>query len=88
VHSWSECTLDAIGWWVDRLVELEVPRLLVVPNEPTDLLSSEFDGSRRDFAPLLDRAGYDLIKREAVIDDPTVRELVRLGDHFHLFELR
>jgi SAM-dependent methyltransferase len=87
VHSFSECTLAAIEWWVDRLRALRVPRLLVVPNEPTDLLSLEPDGTRLDFAPVLERAGYRLVHREPVVEDPAVRELVPLADHFHLFAL-
>jgi len=86
VHSFSECTHDAIAWWIARLRELEISRLLIIPNEPTELLSLERDGTRRDFAPLLTAAGYGLVHREPVIDDAAVRELVRLDDHFHLFE--
>jgi hypothetical protein len=88
IHSFSECPYDAVAWWVERLARLEVPRLLIVPNEPTELLSLERDGSRRDFAPLLAEAGYELEHREPVIDDPAVRELLRLEDHFHLFARR
>jgi putative sugar O-methyltransferase len=86
VHSWPECTLEAVEWWVRQLERLEVPRLFLVPNEPTELLTLERDGSRRDFMPLLQSAGYRLVKREPVIRDPAVRELLRLDDHFHLFE--
>jgi hypothetical protein len=86
VHSWSECTYGAIEWWLARLTALDVPKLLVIPNEPTELLSLEADGSRRDFAPLLDAAGYEMVKREPVIDDPAVADLLRLHDHFHLYE--
>lgn len=87
IHSFSECTIAAIEWWVQRLRALGVPRLLVVPNEPTDLLSLEPDGTRVDFEPVLERAGYRLAVREPVVEDPAVRELVPLEDHFHLFEL-
>jgi hypothetical protein len=59
----------------------------VVPNEPTELLSLEADGSRRDFGQLLEDTGYHQVLREAVVDDPAVRELVPLEDHFHLFRL-
>ena len=85
IHSWPECTHEAVEWWVRLLERLEVPRLLVVPNEPGELLTLERDGSRRDFLPLLEAAGYRLQKREPVIDDIAVRELLRLDDHFHLF---
>jgi SAM-dependent methyltransferase len=88
VHAFSECPYDAIAWWVEQLARLKVPRLLVVPNEPTELLSLEADGTRRDFAPLLAGAGYELEHREPVIADPAVRELLRLDDHFHLFARR
>ena len=86
VHSWPETPLAAIEWWVDLLVKLEVPRLFLVPNEPTELLSLEPDESRRDFAPVLERAGYRLVTREPALDDPAVRDLLRLHDHFHLYE--
>ena len=58
IHSFSECTLEAIDWWVEQLRRLEVPTLLIVPNEPTELLSLEADGTRRDFLPLVEAAGY------------------------------
>nr|AYC79425.1 putative sugar O-methyltransferase [uncultured bacterium] len=85
IHSFSECPLGAIEWWIELLARLGVASLLVVPNEPTELLSLEADGSRRDFLPVLERAGYRLDHREPVLDDPAVRELVDLSDHFHLF---
>jgi SAM-dependent methyltransferase len=88
IHSFSECTLEAIEWWVAILARLRVPELLIIPNEPTELLSMEPDGQRRDFAPLLERAGYKLVTREPVYADPAVRELVGLEDHFHRFSLR
>jgi putative sugar O-methyltransferase len=88
IHSFSECTLQAIEWWVELLARLRVPELVIVPNEPTELLSFEPDGSRQDFAPALAAAGYELTTREPVYADPAVSDLVALGDHFHRFTLR
>lgn len=88
VHSFSECPLDAIEWWLHRLQEWEVRRLFLIPNEPLGMLSTERDGSRRDALPLLERAGFHVTAREPVIDDPAVRELLRIDDHFHLLEAR
>lgn len=85
VHSFPEMPLAAIEWWLDLVARLEVPNLLIVPNEPTELLSLEPDGERRDFMPLLAERGYRLAHREPVIEDPAVQELVDLRDHFHLF---
>ena len=87
MHTFSECPYAAVEWWVDLLVRLAVPLLFVVPNEPTELLTLEPDGERRDFMPLLERAGYRLVGREPALEDPAVRELLRLHDYFHLFEL-
>jgi SAM-dependent methyltransferase len=86
IHSFSECTHAAVAWWVDLLARLRVPRLLLIPNEPDRLLSLEPDGSRRDFGPLLDRAGYRLVKQEPVLEDPAVAELLQLEDRFHLYQ--
>ena len=87
VHSFSECTLAAVTWWVDWLAELAVPNLFIVPNEPEGLLSREADGTRQNLIPVLERAGYRLAVREPVISDPAVREMVRIHDQFHLFSL-
>jgi SAM-dependent methyltransferase len=88
IHSFSECTYAAVEWWVELLGDLAVPWVLLVPNEPSDLLTLEVDGTRRDFAPLLEQAGYRLERCDPVLDDPAVRELLMLEDHFHLFALR
>jgi hypothetical protein len=86
VHSFSECTLDAIRWWLDQLVRLDVPRLFVVPNERSGLLSLETDGRRLDVLPLLESAGYRLVADEPAILDPGVRDLLDLHDRHLLFE--
>jgi SAM-dependent methyltransferase len=85
VHSFSECTTEAIAWWIKLLDHLRIPDLLIVPNDEDQLLAFEPDGTRRDFRPLLEAAGYELAKSEPVIDDPGVRELLRLADQFLLF---
>ena len=85
IHSFSECPLEAVDWWIELLVSLDVPYLLLVPNEPEELLTLEPDRSRKDFGKRLARAGYVLEHREPVIDDPAMRELIPLHDCFHLF---
>lgn len=64
IHSFSECPLVAIEWWLDRLVDLEVPYLMIAPNlergsEP-ELLSVEKDKSRLDFRPSIEKRGFRL----------------------------
>jgi SAM-dependent methyltransferase len=85
IHSFPECTFQAIAWWLELVARLEIPQLLIIPNEPGQLLSLEADGTRRDFGPLVEKAGYRLRLTEPVIADPAVRELLRLEDEFKLF---
>ncbi len=85
VHSFSECTLDAIRWWVDQLVRLEVPTLFLVPNEEEGFLSTERDGRRLDFLPVLEAAGFQLEVDRPAISDPAVRELFGVHDRHTLF---
>ncbi len=88
VHSFPECTRDAVRWWLELISRLRIGHLLIVPNEPGQLLTLEADGGRRDFRPLIEQAGYRTVAVEPVIDDPAVRELVRVHDEFHLFARR
>jgi putative sugar O-methyltransferase len=88
VHSFPECTYEAVDWWIKLIARLGVPNLLIVPNEPGQLLTLEPDGTRRDFRPLIEQAGYEPACVEPVIADPAVAELIRVNDEFHLFRRR
>lgn len=86
VHSWSECTHDAVAWWVAHLERLEVPWLFVVPNEPEGFLSLEADRTRRDLLPLLAAAGYRPVVDEPAFADAAVRAALGVQDRHLLFE--
>lgn len=88
VHSFSECTLEAVTWWVGEISRLKIPSLLIVPNEPDDLLTKEGMGVRLDFLPVLESAGYTLQNKEPVLNNPAVQELVDVYDQFYLFSKR
>ncbi|MER7167415.1 putative sugar O-methyltransferase [Micromonospora sp. NPDC000207] len=85
VHSFSEMPLSAIDAWIGMLARLEVPALMIVPNDGAELLSHEDDFRRLDFAPVLARYGYTLTASEPVIRDEDVRELTGVRDHFMFF---
>jgi putative sugar O-methyltransferase len=85
VHSFPECTYEAVAWWMERVERLRIPHLFIVPNDAGQLLTLELDGTRRDFRPLIEQAGYTLRASEPAIRDPAVRELLRLDDEFLLF---
>ncbi|QYJ03940.1 putative sugar O-methyltransferase [Nocardioides panacisoli] len=85
VHSFSECSLEAIRWWLGRIAEREVEYLLIVPNTPGELLSTELDGSSLDFEPDVLAAGYELVDTRPIHDSDELRELIDLHDTFHLY---
>lgn len=86
VHSFSECSHAAIGWWLDRVRDLGIPYLFIVPNDACSFLSSEVDGSKLDFLGRIEAAGYRVKVSEPVFSDADVRALVDIRDHFYLFE--
>jgi hypothetical protein len=94
IHSFSECTYEAVAWWAQHLERLRPPNLLIIPNEPTELLTTEVSVSKenkvakRDFRPLIEAAGYELKICEPVYDNPATRELANVHDHFFLFTLK
>lgn len=88
IHSFSECPRAAISWWLDRIAELRVPYLLIVPNHPEALLSTEPDERNLDFAPDLEAHGYELLHKAPVYDDEELRELIGVRDHFFLYRRR
>jgi len=88
IHSFSECTYAAIEWWLQRIRQLGVRYLMIVPNDQAQFLSTEPDRSRRDYAPLLQSLGYQPVAQEPVFEDENVQALVGVRDIMFLFELR
>lgn len=88
IHSFSECTLEAVAWWVEQLTRLKVPQLLVVPNDPAVLRTKEQGGKSYEFQPVLESAGYRLTVCEPVFADLAVQDVLGFRDRFYLFELR
>ena len=87
IYSFPECPFEVVRWWLQWLAARHVRNLLIVPNDANALLTTERDGSRRDFAPLLEGAGYRLVHQEHIIDDPNVRRFTKIMAQFYMFGL-
>jgi SAM-dependent methyltransferase len=61
VHSFSECPLSAIEWWLDLLAANGVEYLMIVPNTEGALLSTERAMARVDFMPAIQARQFELI---------------------------
>jgi hypothetical protein len=86
VHSFSECSHASIKWWLARIAERNVEWLLIVPNTPERLLSTELDGSREDFMPDVLAAGYEVADQRPVHESAEMRDMIGVHDEFVLFK--
>jgi putative sugar O-methyltransferase len=85
IHSFAECSLETIQWWLDRIAERRIDWLLIVPNTPPVLQSTEIDGSHKDFMPAVVKAGYELVDTRWTHESDELRELIDTHDKFYLF---
>lgn len=88
IHSFSECSLEAIAWWIALLRGKRVPYLMVVPNavEADGVTMLTTDGE--DFATVLTNHGYRLVARDPKYLDPLVQKYGPFPAIHFLFELR
>lgn len=85
IHSFSECSRAAVRWWLEQIRSRDIEWLLIVPNDPTELLTSEADGTKKDFMPDVLDCGYELWDRRPIYMNPDLREFISVNDHFFLF---
>ena len=88
IHSFSECQISAIDWWL----------ALLSRRRPVSVYRAEYGGWQRraaiaderpeDFMPLIEKRGYRLIAREPKFRDPVVQTYGMNRTYHHLFELR
>lgn len=90
IHSFSECPLTAIAWWMRLLSELEIQYLFVVPNSDANggrgLLSTEHGGVRNDFSLLIRASGYRRVAIEPKYADAEVQRFGVSPTYHHFFE--
>jgi len=88
IHSFAECPLEAIAWWMELLREQSVRRLMVVPNvvgaDGVTMLT--FDGQH--FSRVLTDHGYRLVARDPKYLDPLVQKYGPDPAVHFLFELQ
>jgi SAM-dependent methyltransferase len=96
IHSFSECTMAAIQWWLDLLREHSVPYLMIVPdtysNGGHQMLTRESgtydEGNMKDFMPEIKARGYQLVEKRPKFLDPNVQRYGVSPTYYYLFELK
>lgn len=88
IHSFSECKVEAVTWWLRLLRDRGIKYLMVVPNAMdhggTKLLTS----TRTDLAPLFADHGFELVAHEPKYLDPFVQRYGVQSTYHYLFQAK
>jgi len=87
IHSFSECKISAIEWWLHLLEKNRVKYLMIVPNVVIKGSSALITNDSKDFQYIIKNHGYKLIAKEPKYSDPIVQEYAANPSYHYLFEL-
>lgn len=73
MHSFSECTLESIDWWLAMLERHRVRHLMIVPNAHENGGERLINNWDKDFEPLIRQHGYRLKAKSPKFLDPMVQ---------------
>lgn len=87
IHSFSECTFATIKAWLDILKKYKIQYLMIVPNQRTKLLTTEKNGEKLDFFPLIESSGYELLIKQPKYLEPFFQKHGVTPTYYYLFKL-
>jgi hypothetical protein len=88
VHSWSECSLGAIDWWVALLRRHGVRHVMIVPNHVSADETRMRTNAGEDFSAVMECHGYELVARERKYTDPVAHKYAVTPAVYFLWSLR
>jgi hypothetical protein len=86
ISSFSECTLAAVRWWLNRLAAHKVRYFMIVPNSGNHRGQLLRNNVGDDMLSLIEQSGYRLIAREPKYADPAVQNMALAPTCYWLFE--
>lgn len=86
IHSFSECSLAAVEWWMGRLAAYAVKHFMIVPNACGHDGRVLLNNVGEDMLPLIECSGYRLVVKEPKYSDPEVQKLALNPTWFWLFQ--
>jgi SAM-dependent methyltransferase len=87
IHSFSECAVDAIAWWTERLARSGVRFLMVIPNYVDEESGRCLTDRGEDMESVFEKFGYRIkVRRPRYADEATQKYGVD-ACLIHLFEL-
>jgi SAM-dependent methyltransferase len=84
IHSFSECAIEAVDYWVSRCAELKVKYLFIVPNISGGEKAVRLVNGT-DFSPLLAQYGYQLCHVEPKYSNPELQKYGVSPKWYYLF---
>jgi SAM-dependent methyltransferase len=73
IHSFSECAIEAVDYWISRCAELKIEYLFIVPNISRGEKAVRLVNGT-DFSPLLAQYGYQLCHVEPKYSNPEMQK--------------
>jgi SAM-dependent methyltransferase len=87
IHSFSECSLEAIEWWLSLLAGAEIRHLFIVPNASDHGGKKLALNSGEDFSFLVEKYGYKLQVKAPKYEDPMVQKYGVSPTYYYLYQL-
>ncbi|MBU0664969.1 MAG: putative sugar O-methyltransferase [Proteobacteria bacterium] len=87
IHSFSECSLEAIDWWLALLSANKVKNLFIVPNAAGHGGEKLALNNGVEFSVLVEKYGYKLYCKSPKYEDPVVQKFGVSPTYFYLYQL-
>lgn len=87
IHSFSECRIPAIEWWLSLLAKNRVRYLMIAPNSGNHGGQLLLTNDRHDIQKVVEKHGYKLVAKEPKYRDPIVQEYALNPTYHYLFEM-
>ncbi len=87
IHSFSECRLPAIEWWMSLLAKHRVKYLMIVPNTMDHGGELLLTHERKDMRMVIEKHGYRELAKDPKYADPVLQKYALNPTCHFLFEL-
>lgn len=87
IHSFSECSIHAVDWWLTLLEKHQVKYLMIVPNIYSDSKEMLVSHDRQDISKAIEKHGYKLLVKDPKFTDDVVQRYGINPTHYYLFQL-
>jgi hypothetical protein len=87
IHSFSECSISSVDWWMSLIESKSVKYLMVVPNSVDHESGNPLTNAGHDMQKVFEKHGYSLVVKEPKYRDPQVQQYGINPAYHYLFKL-